>query len=216
MDISFSGWREGMPHYLPWFAVAVIATVGFRYAGYGWASVPLWLLAFGMLLFFRDLPRAGAAGPAELICPADGTVVAIETLDETPHYDGPALRISIFMSVFSGHINRAPFDGRVRDVRYAPGAFKDARNPDSSRVNESSALWLDTEHGLVTVRQISGAVARRIVCRAKPGMNLRRGEKFGMIKFGSRVEVYLPPGSLPLVDAGTKTRAGETVLARFP
>lgn len=216
MDIPFSGWREGLPHYLPWFALALMATVGLRYAGHTWMSIPLWLLAFGVLLFFRDFPRSGAAGPGELICPADGTVVAIETLADTPHYDGPALRISIFMSVFSCHVNRAPFDGRVREVKYAPGAFRDARDPDSSRVNESSALWLDTDRGLVTVRQISGAVARRIVCRAKPGMTLSRGEKFGMIKFGSRVEIYLPPGTTPLVEPGVKTRAGDTVLARFP
>jgi phosphatidylserine decarboxylase len=174
------------------------------------------VVAFAALLFFRDFPRQGAAGPDELLSPADGTVVAIETLEEIPHYDGAAVRISIFMSVFNVHVNRAPFDGVVREVRYAPGAYKDARDPEASRVNESSALWLETERGPVTVRQISGAVARRIVCRARPGMGLKRGEKFGMIKFGSRVELYLPPGSQACVPVGAKTKAGLTILARFP
>ncbi|NLV46802.1 MAG: phosphatidylserine decarboxylase family protein [Candidatus Hydrogenedentes bacterium] len=216
MDIPFSGWREGLPHYLPWFAVALVVTVGLRYLGHGWVAVPFWVVAFAALLFFRDFPRQGAAGPDELFSPADGTVVAIETLEETPHYDGAAMRISIFMSVFNVHVNRAPFDGVVREVRYAPGAYKDARDPEASRVNESSALWLETERGPVSVRQISGAVARRIVCRARPGMGLKRGEKFGMIKFGSRVELYLPPGSQACVPVGAKTKAGLTILARFP
>lgn len=216
MDIPFSGWREGMPHYLPWFAIAFVATVGFRYMGFGWAAVPLWALAFAMLLFFRDFPRQGVAGAGELLSPADGTVVGVEVLEESPYYEGPAMRISIFMSVFSVHVNRAPFDGTVREVRYAPGAYKDARDPEASQVNESSALWMDTDRGPVTVRQISGAVARHIVCRAKPGMHLKRGEKFGMIKFGSRVELYVPVGTESCVETGVKTKAGLTVLARFP
>ncbi len=216
MKVPFNGWYEGMPHYLPWFAVAVVATAGLWYAGHTSFSAPFWLLAIGMLLFFRDFPRHVEAAPQELVSPADGTVVAIETLDETPHYDGPALRISIFMSVFSGHINRAPFEGTVRDIRYLPGEYRNAMKPESSQVNESNALWLDTEYGPITVRQISGAVARRIVCRAEPGMRLCRGEKFGMIKFGSRVEVYLPPQTQASVALRDKTKAGVTVLARFP
>ena len=216
MNTPFSGWREGLPHYLPWFVVALVVTVVFRSSNYGWAAVPLWLLAFGILLFFRDFPRTAQAQPNEVISPADGTVVAIEHLQETPHYDGPALRISIFMSVFNVHVNRAPYDGEVRDVRYAPGAYKNAMKPESSKINESNALWLDTDRGLITVRQISGAVARRIVCRAQPGTRLQRGEKFGMIKFGSRVEVYLPPEAVPLVALKDKPRGGITVLARFP
>jgi len=216
MKVPFNGWLEGIPHYLPWFLAALILTAGLWYAGHTAFSVPFWLLAVGMLLFFRDFPRHTDAAPEALISPADGTVVAVESLEETPHYDGPTLRVSIFMSVFSGHINRAPFDGTVRDVRYLPGEYQNAMKPESSQVNESNALWLDTDHGPVTVRQISGAVARRIVCRAEPGMVLHRGEKFGMIKFGSRVEVYLPPGTPVLVSPGDKTKAGVTVLARFP
>ncbi len=216
MKIPFNGWYEGIPHYLPWFVLAALVTAALWYAGHAAFSAPLWLLAFGMLLFFRDFPRYADAAPEELISPADGTVVAVETLGETPHYDGPALRISIFMSVFSGHINRAPYDGTVRCIRYMPGEYRNAMKPESSKVNESNALWLDTEYGLVTVRQISGAVARRIVCRAEPGIRLCRGEKFGMIKFGSRVEVYLPPQTQVSAAPGDKTKAGITVLARFP
>jgi len=215
MKVPFNGWYEGMPQYLPCFALALIVTAALWYVGHPWWSVPLWLLAFGMLLFFRDFPRYADVAPDELIAPADGTVVAIEDLEETPHYDGATRRISIFMSVFNAHVNRAPFDGTVRDIRHKPGTYKNAMDPESSKVNESNALWLDTERGLVTVRQISGAVARRIVCRAEPGMRLIRGEKFGMIKFGSRVEVYCPPGTEAVVAVGDKTRAGVTVLARF-
>lgn len=216
MSIPFSGWREGLPHYLPWFAIALIATGALRHSGYPWLSIPFWLFAFGTLMFFRDFPRTAPAQAHEVISPADGTVVAVESLAESPHYDGPSTRISIFMSVFNVHVNRAPFDGTVRDVRYAPGAYKNAMKPESSQVNESNALWLDTERGLITVRQISGAIARRIVCRAEPGTRLERGERFGMIKFGSRVEVYLPPEVEPLVAPGDKPRAGVTILARFP
>lgn len=216
MDISFSGWREGLPQYLPFFIVAIVATVALRHFGVTWAAIPFWLLAIGTMLFFRDFPRHTEAEAGVLLSPADGTIVAIEQLDESPHYEGPSQRISIFMSVFNVHVNRAPYDGRVRELRYAPGKYKDARAPESSRINESHALWLDTDHGLLTIRQISGAVARRIVCRAQPGKSLKRGERFGMIKFGSRVELYMPPDTEITVALGTKTKAGITALAKFP
>jgi len=103
----------------------------------------------------------------------------------------------------------------VQDIRYAPGAHKNAMKEEAGRVNESNALWLDTQWGPVTVRQISGAVARRIVCSAKPGTILKQGEKFGMIKFGSRVETYLPPDAEPLVQLNEKATAGVTRLAKF-
>ena len=133
-----------------------------------------------------------------MIAPADGTVVAIEELTETPHYEGPCLRISIFMSVLNVHVNRAPCDCTVRDIRYAPGLYKNAMKEEASRVNESNALWLATQWGPVT-----------------PGTILTQGEKFGMIKFGSRVEVYLPPGTVASVALNRKTQAGITKLAKF-
>ncbi len=183
--------------------------------GYAWAGIPVLLLGIAMMLFFRDFPRTITAAPNEIVSPADGTVVAIEDLDETPHYAGPCRRVSIFMSVFSVHVNRAPFDGTVRDVIHAPGQYKNAMSPEASKVNESNALWLDTTRGPITVRQISGAVARHIVCAAKPGMTLAKGEKFGMIRFGSRAELYLPPGTEVCVKEGDKVNAGIVTVARF-
>jgi phosphatidylserine decarboxylase len=215
METPFSGWQEGMRYDLPLFVLALVATALLWRFYTPWASLPFWVAAVFVLCFFRDFPRHHDADPATLISPADGTVVAIEDLEESPHYDGPCRRVSIFMSVFNAHVNRAPFDGEVRDVRYMPGEYLNAMKEEASKVNESNALWLDTAQGLVTVRQISGAVARRIVCRAEPGMKLTRGEKFGMIKFGSRVEVYLPPGTEVLVSLKQKTRSGKTSLAKF-
>lgn len=216
METPFSGWMEGMRYYLPLFILALVVTVVLWRFQWPWASLPFWFVAIFVLCFFRDFPRTTDADLETLISPADGTVVAIEDLEESIHYDGPCRRVSIFMSVFNAHVNRAPLDGEVRDVRYAPGAYINAMKEEASKVNESNALWLDTEKGLVTIRQISGAIARRIVCRAKPGMKLSRGERFGMIKFGSRVEVYLPPETEVLVKLQEKTRSGKTALAKLP
>ncbi len=202
-------------YYGPVIAVGVVLCLALRPWGYWWAGVPVVLLGLAMMLFFRDFPRTITAGPNEVVSPADGTVVAIEDLAGTPHYSGPTRRVSIFMSVFSVHVNRAPFDCTVKDVRYAPGKFRDARDPESSQVNESNAIWLDTPKGPITVRQISGAVARHIVCPAKPGIVLQKGEKFGMIRFGSRVELYLPPGTEVCVSLNQKVNAGTTIMARF-
>jgi len=215
MDAPFSGWQEGLRYYLPLFILALAATVVLWRLHWQWAALPFWFAAFFVLFFFRDLPRQSDADSSTLISPADGTVVAIEDLEESPHYDGPCRRVSIFMSVFNVHVNRAPFDCTVRDVRYAPGAYINAMKKEASKINESNALWLDTPHGSVTVRQISGAIARRIVCRAQPGKSLTRGEKFGMIKFGSRVEVYLLPETEVLVSLQQKIKSGETPLAKF-
>lgn len=216
MDKHFSGWREGRRHYLPWFGIGLAAGILLAPFGYGWAGIPFLAVACCILAFFRDFPREVRPDAALALAPADGTVIGIERIEDTPHYEGPALCISIFMSVFNVHVNRAPCDCRVRDVRHAPGVYKNAMTDAAGRLNESNALWLDTDHGPVTVRQISGAVARRIVCRAGPGSALKQGDKFGMIKFGSRVEVYLPPNAEPLVRIGAKPRAGLAPIARFP
>lgn len=210
----FSGWREGLPLYGPLLAAALLMALVLRPWSWSWAGgVPL-MAGLAVMAFFRDFPRHCPGQPDVFYAPADGTVSAVEDLAETPHYEGPCRRISIFMSVFNAHVNRAPCVGKVRAVRYAPGCYRDARDPESSQVNESNALWLDTDHGLVTVRQIAGAVARRIVCPAQEGMRLEAGQKFGMIRFGSRVELYLPPGTEVLVKKGDITRAGLTPTAR--
>ncbi|HPO14835.1 MAG TPA: phosphatidylserine decarboxylase [Candidatus Hydrogenedentes bacterium] len=199
MNEPFNAWIQGIWFYGPILGLGAI----------------LLLIGLSVMMFFRDFPRTISAGPNEVVSPADGTVVAIEDLTETPHYDGPCKRISIFMSVFNAHVNRAPFEGTVRDVRYAPGHYINAMNHESSQVNESNAMWLDTPKGPMTVRQISGAIARRIVCPVKSGTDLRKGEKYGMIRFGSRVELYLPAAVKIDAQLNDKVHAGISILARF-
>lgn len=215
MNPAFNGWIEGLKFYVPVLILGLLLIVALRPYGYAWVGVPVLLLGIGMMLFFRDFPREITAAPHEIVSPADGTVVAIEDLSETPHYKGSCRRVSIFLSVFSAHVNRAPYTGMVTAVKYAPGRFIDARKPESGIVNESNAVWMETANGSMTVRQISGAVARRIVCPVKPGTELAKGEKFGMIRFGSRTELYLPPGTEVAVTNGDKVFAGSSIIARF-
>ncbi|MBI2424825.1 MAG: phosphatidylserine decarboxylase [Candidatus Hydrogenedentes bacterium] len=214
MTKPFSGWREGARFYLP-VLIPGILLAALAPTPWNGAGAFLLLVAFCVAAFFRDFPRTITAAPDEVVSPADGTIVAIEDLDESPHYSGPSRRISIFLSVFNAHLNRAPFDGEVSGVKYASGQFKDARLPETSKINESNAVWMETAKGPVTVRQISGAVARRIVCPVTEGTRLTKGEKFGMIRFGSRTELYLPPGTEVLIANGDKVYAGTTIVARF-
>jgi len=207
---DFNGWAEGLKFYGPVLLLGLV--LGFFVPLLG--SV-VFLAGLAVAAFFRDFPRAITATENELVSPADGTVTHIDDLESTPHYDGPCRCVSIFLSVFSAHVNRAPFEGTVRDVRYLPGKYLDARKPECSKVNESNAVWLDTPHGPVTVRQISGAVARRIVCPVSAGTPLRKGQKFGMIRFGSRTELYLPPGTEVSVAIGQYLYAGSTIVGRF-
>lgn len=213
MSKPFNGWAAGLPFY---GAVLVLAGLSALVPVLvPWAPLGLGIVGVCMALFFRDFPREITAAENEVVSPADGKVVAVEDLDESPHYEGASRRVSIFLSVFDAHLNRAPFPGTVTAIKYAPGIYKDARNPESSRVNESNAVWLDTARGPMTVRQISGAVARRIVCPVAKGGVLAKGEKFGMIRFGSRTELYLPPGTEVAVETGQKVYAGTTIIARF-
>jgi len=215
---TFSAWREGLPIYLtPIVFGLALAGVGLAWGSYlslG-LGVPLLLLGAYALFFFRDPKRAVPSDPSAVLSGADGTVVGIEDLEETPYHPGPCKRVSVFLSLFDVHVNRAPVAGTVKDVRYRPGKFLDARRSETTDVNEAMTILLDTKHGPVTVRQISGLVARRIVCRCAVGDRLEAGEKFGMIKFGSRTEVYLPPQAEVLVALGDKVKAGETVVARI-
>lgn len=215
MNKPFSAWKEGLKFYGPVLLLGLFMLVGLWPYGYGWTALPVLMLAVCIALFFRDFPRQIVAKPNEVVSPADGTIVAIEDIEHSPHYDGPTRRVSIFLSVLNAHVNRAPFDAQIRQILYAPGQFKDARNPESSQVNESNTLWMDTTEGPITVRQISGAIARRIVCPIVQGARLQKGEKFGMIRFGSRTELYLPPGTHICVNLKDKVCAGTSILAKF-
>jgi phosphatidylserine decarboxylase len=181
------------------------------------AAVPLLGAAF-TLYFFRDPRRAVPDGEHNVVSPADGTVVEITELPATEHIERPVVKIGIFLSVLDVHVNRAPCAGRVRRIDYRPGIFLSALNAASSGLNEANSLLLETlEHGSVLVRQIAGKIARRIVCAVSEGEELCRGQKIGMIKFGSRTELYLERervGELT-VSVGQKVKGGHTILARF-
>ena len=175
----------------------------------------LWVLAF-----FRDPARNIPADENILVAPADGTITDIEMVREDNFIQAQALRIGIFLSVFNVHINRMPCAATVEDIVYRPGKFKNAMNPESGRVNEANDIMIRRRGGgadKLIVRQISGAIARRIVCKAKTGDNFAGGEKFGMIKFGSRTELYIPAGEAVkcLVKIGDKVKAGTTVMVRY-
>lgn len=178
------------------------------------AVVLVWLLAF-----FRDPDRIPPVGKNLLLSPADGKITDIETV-ENEFFGGPALRIGVFLSIFDVHINRSPCNARVEKIIYKKGRFKDARDPQAGGVNESNALYLtriDEPKDKLIVRQISGAIARRIVCEADEGQNLTGGQEFGMIKFGSRTELYIPVGENVklLVRKGQKVKAGLTIIAEY-
>lgn len=190
--------------------------------GHGWAwpvAAILTLCWLGGLAFFRDPDRSCPGQPHELLAPADGKVVEISRLDHHPDIGGPATRIGIFLSVFNVHVNRSPSAGSVREVHYQPGEFLDARDPQSSARNEAATIVIDSVlHGQPSyvVRQISGKVARRIVCDLNVGQRVERGQRIGLIKFGSRTELILPGHDrfAPAVDIGDKVKGAATIIAR--
>ncbi len=178
------------------------------------ASISLLLTLF-VLYFFRNPERTTPADSSAVIAPADGTVIIVEQVPETP-LGVPALKISIFMSVFNVHVNRVPFDGKVIDTFHHAGKFFDARDGRASCENERNGIVLEIAGGVrIAFVQIAGLVARRIISYPLIGDMLIRGERYGLIRFGSRVDVYLPPEVEPLVKLGDKTVAGKTVLARI-
>ncbi|HSV26895.1 MAG TPA: phosphatidylserine decarboxylase [Sedimentisphaerales bacterium] len=223
--------RYGLPQVavFPAIIVGVMAFCQFVMLRYcvGWICGAVWMLQ-GLLLvllvwvlsFFRDPERKTPQGDNLLISPADGTITDVEAVEGCQYIEGPAIRISIFLSIFSVHINRSPCAAVVEGTQYKKGQFRDARHKDSSRVNESNDVVmtrLAEPKDRLVVRQISGAVARRIVCGAKKGDSLAAGQRFGMIKFGSRTDLYLParPNARIIVKPGDKVRAGLDVLARY-
>ncbi len=183
-------------------------------------EIVLGLLLLWSLSFFRDPRRRVPQDESILLSPADGRVTDISLVRDEDGFPGEAIRIGIFLSVFDVHINRVPCSVRIDKVTYRPGAFKNALSPQSGRVNEANDVLLTRlaePRAPLLVRQVSGAIARRIVCAARPGDEFRQGDRFGMIKFGSRTELYLPAGlgSETLVAIGDTVRAGITPLVRL-
>ena len=204
--------REGWPFL--GVAVAVALLVG-AFAGWWW-SLPLWLAVLFVLQFFRDPPRDVPEDAAAVVAPADGRVVAVEKARD-PWLQRDALKISVFMNVFNVHSNRAPVDGTVKQVWYHAGRFLNAALDKASVENERNVLWLRTRSGAdVTCVQVAGLIARRILCYVSAGAELQRGERFGFIRFGSRVDVYLPLDAQPVAAIGDKVYAAQSVLARLP
>ena len=203
--------KEGWAH----LAIAVIVA-GVATAFFGWWSLPLWVAVVFVLQFFRDPGRDIPEGEGLVLCPADGRVLVVAK-ERDPYLQRDALKVSIFMNVFNVHSNRSPVDGTVKTVTYSAGTFLNASLDKASTGNERNALHLLTDAGAdVTCVQVAGLIARRILCYVKAGDRLARGERYGFIRFGSRVDVYLPPGSTPLVAAGDKVAATSTVLASLP
>jgi phosphatidylserine decarboxylase len=185
-----------------------------------YAAVLPTLFALFVVHFFRDPARQIPDRPGAIVSPADGVVTDVEVVEEVPFWEGPAVKIGIYLSVFDVHVNRVPETARVIEVCYAPGRFLDTRRKAAARVNEQCWTLFECEagpHHLLAVKQIAGTFARRIVCEARPGEVLARGQRFGMIKFGSRTELYLA-NSLALqvaVRPGERVRGGCTVLAQY-
>ncbi|HET7635807.1 MAG TPA: phosphatidylserine decarboxylase [Burkholderiales bacterium] len=203
--------REGWPFIA---AAVIVAVLVQACAGFIWAW-PLWLLALFVLQFFRDPPRRIPDGRHAVLAPADGRVMAVERVRD-PWLERDALRISVFMNVFNVHSNRSPVDGEVRDAWYHPGKFLNAALAKASVENERNALWIRTIDGAdITCVQVAGLVARRILCYVKKGERMTRGQRFGFIRFGSRVDVYLPPDARPVAAIGDKVHATSTILAEL-
>ena len=204
--------REGWP-----FIFAGVAVAAATHWAFGaWWAAPLWLLAAFMVQFFRDPPRAVPQEAKAVLSPADGRIVAVERTRD-PYLERDALKMSVFMNVFNAHSNRSPVDGEVRNAWHHPGRFFNAELSKSSLENERHALWIRTAGGAdVTCVQIAGLIARRILCYAAPGQRLARGERYGFIRFGSRLDVYLPPESRPVAAVGDKVYATASPLALLP
>lgn len=180
-----------------------------------WGAVVIGILIIYTLYFFRDPVRVPPADETLIVAPADGKIVGVETVVEPEFSKESRQRVSIFLSIFNVHINRSPIAGEVMHSDHKPGLFLDARNPDSSRLNETRSWMIQGEELTVVVRQITGAIARRIVAWSQVGDRLARGEKFGMIRFGSRTELFLPLDAEVLVKVGDTVRGGETPVAQW-
>jgi phosphatidylserine decarboxylase len=203
--------REGWLFVGVTLTAAVLATV---FTGWVWALL-CWVIALFVLQFFRDPPREIPDDPTAVLSPADGRVVTVERAED-PFLKRDALKFSVFMNVFNVHSNRSPVDGEVRDVWYHAGKFVNAALSKASVENERNALWIRMAGGAdVTCVQVAGLIARRILCYVKSSDRLTRGQRFGFIRFGSRVDVYLPLSAVPRVSVGDKVYAATTVLAQL-
>jgi phosphatidylserine decarboxylase len=211
--------REGLL-FIAIAAVIAAGAFGFAISRRSWglwlAALVLLLLALWVAYFFRDPERVGDRGPSLVVSPADGKLIMITEVDEPGYIKGRAIRLSIFMNVFNVHVNRYPVDGVVKYVHYNKGKFFNAAAEKSSLENEQMSVGVDNGRYQILVRQIAGLIARRIVTYSRLGEKVKQGERMGIIRFGSRVDVFIPPGSTIKAKLGDATVAGVTVLADLP
>ena len=203
--------------------VAALVAAGAYAVALNRRSWPFWLLAFLLTLialwvayFFRDPERTGERGERLVVAPADGRIVLVTEVDEPSFIHGRAMRISIFMNVFSVHVNRYPVSGTVKYVKHTEGKFLNAAVEQSSLENEQVSVGIEAGPNRILVRQIAGLIARRIITYSREGDQAEQGARFGLIRFGSRVDVFVPPDATLRVKAGEQTSAGTTVLADLP
>jgi len=202
--------REGWP----FLGIAVVAALIATHFLGGW-SWPFWVIAIFVLQFFRDPPRTIPQDANAVLSPADGRIVVVEKAHD-PYANREALKISVFMNVFNVHSNRSPVDGRIDKVEYFPGKFVNADLDKASTENERNAVVMTAANGqTISFVQVAGLIARRILCYVNAGDSLARGQRYGFIRFGSRVDVYLPLTARPRVTVGEKVSATETILAEF-
>jgi phosphatidylserine decarboxylase len=203
--------KEGWPYLA---LVGAITLLVHYLGGIAW-SWPLWIIFIFVLQFFRDPQRIAALGRDLVLSPADGRIVVVEKAND-PYAGREALKISVFMNVFNVHSNRSAVNGSVKEIQYFPGKFVNADLDKASTENERNAVVIDANGQIVTLVQVAGLIARRILCYIHVGDRLKAGERYGFIRFGSRVDVYLPLSAEPLVSVGDKVFATNTALARVP
>ncbi|MBI5057982.1 MAG: phosphatidylserine decarboxylase family protein [Nitrospirae bacterium] len=202
--------KEGYPFILVFISLTAVSAL----LRVHWLTAVFLILTLFMFYFFRDPDRVTVPDRDAFYSPADGKIIVITEAVEDELLHEKALKISIFMSPLNVHVNRAPCDGVVKDVRHYPGKFLSAFKDEASTANEHITMLLEGQHGKIVVKQIAGYVARRAVCRVKPGETLAQGQRYGIIKFSSRLDVFLPLNTKVKVKLGDKVKAGETILAK--
>ena len=200
------------PDGYPFIIIFALITILVYVFGKPWIAVLSLAFTLFMVLFFRDPDRTIPEDNGVFVSPADGKVIMIKDVYEKDYLKAESKEISIFMSIFNVHVNRAPCEGNVGLIKHSPGKFLVAHKDAASIENENTVMVLEGKDGKILVRQVAGLIARRIVCKVKVGDVLRRGERYGMIKFGSRLDVYLPKDTEIQIKIGDKVKAGETVI----